>query len=370
MRPVLLPAARRLWRDRRTLQLRHPSSRATVLGPLDEGCRAVLALLDGTRSPEQVLAQAPEAGCDVGRATQLLDLLGGAGLLLDADRLHAGLAGLDRSERDRLAPDLASLALVHGELAGAALAARRGARVRVQGAGRVGAPLAALLSTAGVGFVEVFDDDLTRPQDLGVGGLTAADVGRPRGAAVGDRLPRRPRDPRSSPAGGRTTLPDLVVLTDRGALDTSPSLLRLDVPHLVALVREDVGQVGPLVLPGRSACLTCLDLVRTGLDPGWPALAVQLDQATRSVPACDGVLAVAVAAQAALQALELLERQRTPATVGGTLELELPGWRWRRRSWPQHPECPCCWLRAADGGGAWLVAVPDDLPAGPLAATG
>jgi hypothetical protein len=52
------------------------------------------------------------------------------------------------------------------------------------------------------------------------------------------------------------------------------------------------------------------------------------------------VLASAVASQAALQALELLEGG-TPGSVGGTLELTLPGWRWRRRTWPAHPGCDC-----------------------------
>ena len=358
MRPVLLPAARRLWRDRQTLQLRQPSSRAAVLGPLDDDCRAVLALLDGTRSPDEVLAQALAAGCSPARAAELLDLLGVAGLLLDGDGLYAGLAGLDRAERDRLAPDLASLSLVHGQQAGAALAARRGASVQVHGGSRVGAPLAALLAAAGVGRVTVRDDGLAGPPDLAVGGLGPADLGRRRGTAATALLSQPEPDPRRPPTDGM--LPDLVVLTQPGELATAEDLLRLDVPHLVALVREDVGQVGPLVLPGRSACLRCLDLVRTALDPGWPALAVQLDQGVRGIAACDSVLAVAVAAQGALQVLELLDRQRTPASVGGTLELELPGWRWRRRAWPQHPECPCAWLSSAAGSGAWLAAVPDD----------
>jgi hypothetical protein len=47
-----------------------------------------------------------------------------------------------------------------------------------------------------------------------------------------------------------------------------------------------------------------------------------------------------------MQVLQLLEGD-TPASVGGTLELELPGWQWRRRSWPQHPDCDCAWAQAA-----------------------
>jgi hypothetical protein len=27
--------------------------------------------------------------------------------------------------------------------------------------------------------------------------------------------------------------------------------------------------------------------------------------------------------------------------VNGTLELVLPSWQWRRRTWPPHPDCDC-----------------------------
>ncbi|HMA47001.1 MAG TPA: hypothetical protein VKP11_07365 [Frankiaceae bacterium] len=52
---------------------------------------------------------------------------------------------------------------------------------------------------------------------------------------------------------------------------------------------------------------------------------------------------------AALQALALLDGapaaspdgRGAPAATGATLELALPDWRLRRRSWPVHPACRC-----------------------------
>jgi hypothetical protein len=98
--------------------------------------------------------------------------------------------------------------------------------------------------------------------------------------------------------------------------------------------------VGPLVLPGLSSCLSCQELVRGGIDPAWPALVAAPDEQVLAAEPTHLVLAVAVAAQAALQVLELVEGG-TPGSVGGSLELELPGWRWRRRTWPAHPGCHC-----------------------------
>jgi hypothetical protein len=48
-----------------------------------------------------------------------------------------------------------------------------------------------------------------------------------------------------------------------------------------------------------------------------------------------------VAAQAAMQVLALVDGTVDPAAAGGTLELVLPDWRWRRRSWRLHPQCGC-----------------------------
>ena len=51
-------------------------------------------------------------------------------------------------------------------------------------------------------------------------------------------------------------------------------------------------------------------------------------------------LASLMAGVAALQALAFLDGN-DPATIDGTLEIQLPDWRLRRRSWPPHPECDC-----------------------------
>ncbi|HWH01050.1 MAG TPA: ThiF family adenylyltransferase, partial [Pilimelia sp.] len=216
---------------------------------------------------------------------------------------------------------------------------RADARVLVVGAGRVGAPLAAALGVAGIGTVDVLDDGAAGATDAGVGGLDLSDVGRSRGEAARERL--RAAVP-SAPAGP-VPRPDLVVLAPSRPehLEEARRQVEPSAPHLLAEVRETVGVVGPLVLPGRSACLRCLDLTRTDLDPDWPALAAQLAAPSGARVACDGPLALMVAAQAALQVLALVDGTTYPAAVGGTLELALPDWRWRRRTWPVHPDCGC-----------------------------
>lgn len=336
-RPVLPTAYRRLWRDEQTLQLGRAPATAVVLSGLDPATRGTVALLDGTRDVSQVLRDARLLGCSDDRALELLRVLDEGGLLDDA--AEAG-PPVRRAEQQRLAPDLASLRLV-GRSASAATRAR--ASVQVLGAARVGAALASLLTAAGVERVEVVDHVVTAPEDTGAAGLVRHDVGArrdsaavARAAALGDAV--------SLGAGSGA---DLTVLapTTPAALDDMVGALPAGAAHLVAEVRDAVGVVGPLVVPGRSACLHCLDLHRSDRDPAWPVLAAQLAGPSRGASACDGTLAVAVAAQACLQALLALDALDSggplPAVADGTLELTLPDWRWRRRSWSPHPDCSC-----------------------------
>lgn len=337
--PALLPGLRRLWRDPAALQLGRAPGRAWVLCGIDEQLRRVLTLLDGTRDVEQVIAEARRVGCSGDRTGQLLEALARRGLLGEGPGGAAGLPPLPLAERDRLAPDVAALALVTAGRPQAVLTRRATARVAVHGAGRVGALLAALLASAGLGGVDVVDDATARPADLLPGGVLPRDLGRRRGEAVRDRLHELAPSVRTGP----DATPDLVVLAPVGPLDEPlvRGLARRRVPHLLAEVRSDVGVVGPLVLPGRSCCLSCLDLQRTDRDPDWPALAAQLAHGRPAAEACDVLLAAAVAVQGAMQVVAALDQLERPAALGGTLELIPPDHRWRRRSWTVHPDCAC-----------------------------
>jgi hypothetical protein len=136
--------------------------------------------------------------------------------------------------------------------------------------------------------------------------------------------------------------PDLVILADIYRRELPEILRRGGVPHLAAAASEAIGVVGPLVLPGRTACLRCLDLTRAERDPAWPLILAQLTGGGADPPACDTVLAAAVGTQAAAQVLAFVDRPASASAVtNGTLELVLPDWQWRRRSWAHHDRCGC-----------------------------
>jgi bacteriocin biosynthesis cyclodehydratase domain-containing protein len=101
-----------------------------------------------------------------------------------------------------------------------------------------------------------------------------------------------------------------------------------------------VGRIGPLVVPGRTACLHCVDHHRTDRDPDWPTLLAQLlDSVPRPAPA---VLAATAAALAVTQTCTFLATT-TAATVDGQLVTRHAEVEVRRRTLPPHPRCGCSW---------------------------
>ncbi|WP_256862638.1 hypothetical protein [Microbispora sp. GKU 823] len=134
MRPRLKPVLRRIERDGRTLQFGVHPLRAVVLTGVEPPVRRLIDGLDGTRSLRQAVAG---SGLDEASAQEVVARLAAHGLIEDAAARPEPLAGLPLAERDRLRPELDRLSLTSTDGGMSALSARRAARVRVYGAGRV-----------------------------------------------------------------------------------------------------------------------------------------------------------------------------------------------------------------------------------------
>jgi bacteriocin biosynthesis cyclodehydratase domain-containing protein len=310
VRPALKPGLTAVWRDRDTLQIGIDPRRAVALTGM-AGLAWVISLLDGSRDRAQVIQAAVNRGVSAETAERVLALLASAGALDDFPA--ATLRVLSQPLRTRLTAELATVSLARAEGDGGArtLARRLAAQVRVDGSGRVADGITSIVTTSGVSCV--MNPDPAPPATLPA---RTAPPGHPR--------------------------PDLAVLTGYRLPELQDDLMRDQVPHLVASANEAIGIVGPLVRPGRTACLRCLDLLRTDHDPAWPLILAQLAGRPPSPLACDAPLAAAVAAQAAAQALAFIDGSSSADVVANaTLELVLPSWQWRRRTWPPHPECSC-----------------------------
>ncbi|MFJ6072439.1 TOMM precursor leader peptide-binding protein [Streptomyces sp. NPDC093065] len=357
MHPMVKPALRRGWRDLNTVQFGMTPAHALTLAPVDTATGSFLELLNGTRGPALLREAGHRMDLPDGHVDRVVERLARAGLLDDSRGGGPAADALRETKGvlDRLRPDLASLSLTTSAPGDAMrhLAARGVLRVRVRGAGRVGAVLAGLLSGSGVGEIDVRDGGRVEPWDVAPGGLPAEAIGDRRDEAARRAVRRSApgRPPRRSPtAPHEEAAPgfSLVIVAPRDdvAVHTpdpaaADSLMASGTPHLYAGVVEGTGVVGPLVLPGETGCAGCLHADRTDRDPAWPRLVAQWRSGRqRRVPPCDLTLAATVAGFAAAHALAFLDG-RTPASTGTRWEVTLPGLRWHARPVRAHPACPC-----------------------------
>ncbi|MDS1114068.1 hypothetical protein RD149_09820 [Gordonia westfalica] len=141
----------------------------------------------------------------------------------------------------------------------------------------------------------------------------------------------------------------LVILSDFLVHDPRVvfALTRARIPHLLVRVRDGVGIVGPLVLPGLSSCLMCADHHRSDADPEWPMMAVQLIRAPGD-PDPAIVRPTAAIAHGQIERLVTgLQRptpaaaRRAPQLLNQVLEFRDDPARVDRREWLPHPSCDC-----------------------------
>ena len=108
-----------------------------------------------------------------------------------------------------------------------------------------------------------------------------------------------------------------------------------DVPHIPVIVGDTTLTIGPRTVPGRSACIACIERHRTDDDPAWPAIAMQLWgrpsrlDSPRSAPHIAGAV------------LHLLGED-----PGTALRIDMATQRRDTLRWEHHPLCECGELEA------------------------
>ncbi|MGV8852123.1 MAG: hypothetical protein ACOH1M_06105 [Rhodoglobus sp.] len=141
--------------------------------------------------------------------------------------------------------------------------------------------------------------------------------------------------------------PDLAILV--GHFVIPPSVhshwLRRDVPHLPVVISDSAAEIGPVVTPGITGCLLCVELYRRDDDPAWPAIATQL--LGRTSYAETPVLIAEAAAEACRMALHRLGRvgytvfDQTPADATSSVRIDHATGRRDESLRFRHPECGC-----------------------------
>ncbi|MFL6070040.1 MAG: TOMM precursor leader peptide-binding protein [Actinomycetes bacterium] len=331
---MLRPGLTLAWRSDDALQLGVDDPNPVVLNGLPAQCRAALALMDGTSTGDAILARLAATGPTDG-ICELIDRLMAMGALVDGGRWPGG-ANVAVAARDQLLPDLMARAPRDPDRWWESLARTH---VTVVGASRLGAIIACALSSGGVGRVTVDDSRPVTAADVALGGFQRSDVGQRRSELLASRADLQTM--KSSAEAKR----QIWVITDAVDIDAKArSLTAQHSPFLIASCRERVGWVGPLVVPGVTACHFCVQLHRRDHDPAWPQVWRQ-----RTWDATPVALASAAAVTAHIAASHVVEWTCGAAvpSMRGVVEVDSEFGMAGFHPTPPHPECGCVWASLA-----------------------
>jgi bacteriocin biosynthesis cyclodehydratase domain-containing protein len=320
-----------------------------MLKQVDAATAAVLELFDGRRTVAELATEAEGKGVPRARVDELVGALAGCGAVVDGELTRGLPRRLPGPARRRLRPDLAALSLTVGADAAERLARRSRAYVEVRASGRIGPVLAALLAASGVRRVHLRGTGVADAADAAVGGLLPDDEHRPYATAAAAAIRRAAPESDTRPIATQHP-PDLIVLADgpKATAPAPPSARRRSPALLPVALRDGTAIIGPLVVPGVTACLNCVERHRLDRDPRWPVLAAQLATRFGAEPeASQAVVATTAAGIAAMQVLSYLDGDE-PEALGRSLELAGLSGRIRSRTWHPHPACCCPASRAPE----------------------
>jgi bacteriocin biosynthesis cyclodehydratase domain-containing protein len=128
--------------------------------------------------------------------------------------------------------------------------------------------------------------------------------------------------------------------------------LRRDLPHLPVIFGDGDATVGPLVEPGSTPCLYCLEHYRRDVDASWSAIASQLwgRRSAAETVLVSGEVA-AMVSRMAVRRLGMADPgmvgpehggvPRLGPAAGASFRIEAETGGVTRREWMPHPECGC-----------------------------
>lgn len=329
-----------LRRGSHTLQIGLDRQSAAVLDGMSDAAIRALVRLDGTVSRGELVTTIPEF-------EDILNALERLGLIEDAEPHDSPLS---RVRSDRLAHERHVLACIHGSGSAAdeILAGRARRVVGIRGHDRAAAHIAVGLASAGVGTVGLLGPDHV----TSLGDITPVGPFEPDVSWV-EQLSEAVRR-----QGAHATLlesqpPDLVVIA--ASADVQPAwtdpelahdLMSDDIPHYPIAVSGGSARIGPMIIPGLTPCLDCLDLRERDRDRAWPALVDQVRLRHHRTRAQDGAVAALGAAIAVREILTFLDDRSERPKAGNTFEYkefhdsELTP---TSVSVIRHPLCGCGW---------------------------
>lgn len=208
-------------------------------------------------------------------------------------------------------------------------------RIAIVGVNSVSRELLACLAAGGMTDIDVVDDPTLRNRRLFDGGTTLAAVGWPPSVQP---VARNLWDP--------ATLGCLVATSEVGGARQMREWNAFCLEHgchfLPVVLQDLIGYVGPLVVPGETACFECMtarwNSNLAGLESRWELL----DAASHDVVGFHPAMATVLGAIAAFELTKFYGVQLPLSAVGNLIEVNLLTMQMQTHRVLRVPRCPAC----------------------------
>jgi len=339
------PNHQALWRNPFEMQLGLGQSQVVLkkLTPAQE--RLIAALYRGI-ADQQLPAITKELGLSKADSDSVLEQVGPI-MLAENPKLKSKV----ELTQDFVAGAFAEIiraSLLHAVDGEAVLIGRAGRSIHIEDISRTGLAIAQGLAAAGVGHLISHDEQQVQRADLGPIAYPSQLLGRPRIDALRTMLAASPN--KAVVSTGKKILEKQLQKIDCAVLIVQQAIeprryshwANRDVPHIAVSFDTEFASVSPMIIPGQTACLFCLENMRTDQDSNWPVLASQLIGSQKKFDdAASQLFAAGVVIQKILARID---------KVAGFEQSEenLSGYRMNSKTgeitefvWPKHKACSC-----------------------------
>ncbi|HKF36249.1 MAG TPA: TOMM precursor leader peptide-binding protein [Ktedonobacteraceae bacterium] len=336
-----------------------PGLRAFVLAHVTSSQRRLLELLKGEYSLEMIQGRLHDEfpRLPSNAVAAMLDQLDRAGLLEEANpeppadwtpeylyrysRLLAVYAGYERPDLSRFEQQRRI----------------RSAHIVLLGAGGIGSWIALLLGQLGIGHLTIADDDAINSSNLTRHALfTERDIGRNKAQAAADALHRLNSEMEVTVIPRLIETEEEMIAVSRGAdlviVTFGPFFLATPMLIQRACFRAGIPYValgglhlGPLVVPGKTACFACAQSLITAGQASSSSVGFERREEVVLERGYYGIFAPLVATSTGLGAMEIakfITGFAPSALANGLLYLNPTDLTLMRLAIPRNPTCPIC----------------------------
>jgi hypothetical protein len=238
--------------------------------------------------------------------------------------------------------------LLHSVDGQAVLLGRTQRSIHLDHLGRAGIQVALALAAAGVGHIISHDEGKVEKADLGPNGFPSQLVGQNRIDALRSLLAASPNQTLVSTGKklqtGKLQKIDCAVLISQQVIDPRrySTWINRDVPHVAVTYTADEVWVSPMIIPGQSACLFCLDKMKTQNNPNWPVIATQLLTSNKRFDDVSSQLfSAGIVVQKILSRLDKVSGFELAEENLSGYSLNLRTGLVQEFRWPKHEACHC-----------------------------